>query len=89
MVSWKDRLRHGERLLTVALREILTGGGAGLSATTAQDGRYRLYGVAGDTAIRVIEDGYEPRLETITVTEHQTRNFELRFSSVVTQKKVK
>ena len=36
---------------------IIGGPGDGLSTTTAEDGRYRLYGIGGDARIRIIRDG--------------------------------
>jgi Carboxypeptidase regulatory-like domain len=47
-----------------------TGGqGAGVQTTTAPDGRYRLYGVAGATTLRVSKDGYQTHTQNLVVTE--------------------
>jgi Carboxypeptidase regulatory-like domain len=57
--------------------DVIAGSGAGLSATTGTTGQYRLYGVAAETQIAVSKDGYQRQLQTITVTDHQTQNFQL------------
>ena len=48
----------------------------GLSTTTV-NGSYRLYGVFGDTEIRVRRPGYEDQEKRIVVTAHQSLNFDL------------
>jgi hypothetical protein len=54
---------------------------AGAPATTTDfDGRYRLYGVPTSLQIRVSKNGYVPRLENLTVTDHQTRDFALSWA---------
>ena len=58
--------------------EVTTGAGAGLFTTTSVDGRYRLYGVSGETTIRVTKDGYQPLARTLAVADHQTIDIEMR-----------
>jgi hypothetical protein len=48
-----------------------------LHASTAVDGRYRLYGVPGDGYLRVAIDGYSPIIEHVTLAAHGMRDFEL------------
>jgi hypothetical protein len=48
----------------------------GLSTTTV-DGRYHLYGVSGDTEIRVRRPGYQEQEKRIVVTAHQFLTFDL------------
>jgi hypothetical protein len=57
--------------------EVTTGAGAGLFTTTSADGSYRLYGVAGETNIRVTKQGHQPQTRTLAVADHQTFNIEL------------
>jgi len=59
--------------------EILGGAGEGLSAMTG-GGVYRIYGVAGDTRVRVSKQHYEPAVQLIDVSEHRTLDFELKRS---------
>ena len=56
--------------------EVTAGSAAGLS-TVSQDGSYALYGVSGQTQVRVTKDGYHPLVEAVTVTDHQTFDFHL------------
>jgi hypothetical protein len=55
--------------------EVTHGPGTGL-ATTANP-LYRLYGVAGDTEIRVTKNGYREERKRIQVTGHETLDIEL------------
>lgn len=57
--------------------EVVAGTGAGLSATTTEDGRYRLYGVSGLAELRVTKDGYQPLARSIDVRDHQNEDFGL------------
>lgn len=66
-----------DAVLVDALVEVTAGSGAGLSTATGTDGRYRLYGVAGDTQIRVTKEGFQPRVLSVAVADHQTQNVEL------------
>ena len=49
---------------------VTSGAGAGLSTRTNASGRYRLYGVAGDTRIEIRKENYATRVENIDVGEH-------------------
>jgi hypothetical protein len=61
--------------------EVISGTGAGLFAMTGNDGRYRLYGVAGSSQIQVTRNGYDTSVLTVSVVDHTIENVELRFSS--------
>lgn len=49
--------------------EATSGQSAGVQTTTAPDGRYRLYGVAGDTTLRVSKEGYQTHTQNLVVTD--------------------
>jgi len=66
-----------DAVLADALVEVTAGSGAGLSTRTGADGRYRLYGVAGDTQVRVTKEGFLPRALNVAVSDHQTQDFDL------------
>jgi hypothetical protein len=51
--------------------EVTAGVGAGLLTNTDQHGFYRLYGVAGETGIRVTKDGYQSQALSVHVVDHQ------------------
>jgi len=60
-------------------RVSITGGAAGdLSTTTGADGRYRLYGAAGNVELRVTKDGYEPSVQRPSIADHVTLNAQLK-----------
>jgi hypothetical protein len=61
---------------------VAAGSAVGLQSTTDWDGRYRLYGIAGETEIRVIKDGYEIQARTVTGTSHQTLDVTLPAASI-------
>jgi hypothetical protein len=62
----------------VGARVAVTAGvGAGLFATTGEDGRYRLYGVAGDVELRITKDGYQPHAQGYQVGDHLMLNAQL------------
>jgi hypothetical protein len=44
-----------------AVVQVTAGTGTGLGMTTGADGRYRLYGVAGQVDLRVTKPGFQPR----------------------------
>ncbi|HVG54682.1 MAG TPA: carboxypeptidase-like regulatory domain-containing protein [Vicinamibacterales bacterium] len=52
--------------------EVTTGVGAGLFATTDFYGTYTLFGVAGETTIRVTKDNYQPAEQNVTIASHRT-----------------
>jgi hypothetical protein len=68
------RVLDGNVGVTGARVEVAAGSATGLSTVT-QDGRFVLYGVSGQTQIRVSKEGYQPRTENLEVTDH--RNLEI------------
>jgi Carboxypeptidase regulatory-like domain len=54
---------------------VTAGTGTGQSATTAYDGAYRLYGVAGPVEITVRKDGYDTITKAITVAANDVLDF--------------
>jgi hypothetical protein len=60
-----------------ALVQVIVGSGAGLSTTTGPDGRYRLYGVTGDTEVQVTKEGYQSRAVRVVAAGHVTQDIEL------------
>lgn len=50
--------------------EVIAGTGTGLSDITPVNGRYDLYGVAGDAQIRVSGSGYQVVVRPVSVTRH-------------------
>ena len=54
-----------------------SGTGETLSTVTGNDGRYRLYGVAGLVEVRFAKDGYHADETELTVDTHTSRNVEL------------
>lgn len=57
--------------------EVIEGTGTGLSDATPADGRYDLYGVAGQILLRITGIAYSDYLERIAVTDHVTIRVEL------------
>ena len=51
--------------------EVTTGIGAGIFAETDVSGHYRLYGLSGETGLRLTKDGYEPAARTVVVAGHK------------------
>lgn len=47
-------------------------------ATSGPDGRYKLYGVPGDSYLRVWKDGYVAATDRLRLGAHETRNIQLR-----------
>ena len=56
---------------------VVSGAGAGLSATTGPSGQYRLYGVAGDTRVQVRKPEYVTIAQTIDIGQNSSLDFEL------------
>lgn len=56
---------------------VIGGEGAGLTTSTAEDGRYRLYGVAGDVEVRISRAGYLVETRRVQVVRHETVDFDL------------
>lgn len=61
--------------------DVISGTGAGLSTMTGNDGRYRLYGVAGSSQIQVTRTGYDTSVLNLSIVDHTIENVELKFSS--------
>jgi hypothetical protein len=57
--------------------DVLEGRGAGLSSTRLVNGRYAIYGVAGDTLIRVSGRGYREHNQRLVVADHTTIEVEM------------
>jgi hypothetical protein len=60
--------------------EVAAGPGAGLATITESClgcGGYSLYGVSGDSTIRITKDGYETWTATVNVTHHERLDFTL------------
>jgi hypothetical protein len=57
--------------------EVVEGTGNGLSDAAPVDGRYDLYGVAGQVLLRITSTAYLEHLERIAVTDHVTIRVEL------------
>jgi hypothetical protein len=57
--------------------EIMSGAGRGLFAIT-DGGHYRIYGVAGDTQVRVTRPDAEPAVLSLDINTNQTLDFDLK-----------
>jgi hypothetical protein len=57
--------------------QVVAGRRAGLQVTTPPSGVYALYGLAGPTELAVSEEGLQPQIRSIVVTDHQTVDFSL------------
>jgi hypothetical protein len=64
-----------------AVIAVISGQATGQSAATDWEGRYALYGVAGESQIRGTRDGYDPQIMSVAGSSHQTVNFHLRQQS--------
>ena len=64
-----------------AVIAVVSGSATGQSAATDWEGRYALYGVAGESQIRGARDGYDPEIVSVAGSSHQTLNFHLRQQS--------
>ena len=67
--------------------EVTTGIGAGVTTETDDIGRYRLYGLSGETGLRLTKDGYEPAARTVVVADHKAVH-NLSLSPVATRVRV-
>jgi hypothetical protein len=65
-----------------ALVESTTENGATLSTVTDASGGYRLYGVPPSAQLRVTKSGYEPRVQSLALSHHQTIDVALTLASV-------
>jgi len=62
-------------------RLVVTGGpSAGLVDHADADGRYRLYGVAGEAEVSIEKAGYRQLVQQIAVTDHQSIDFVMEFT---------
>jgi hypothetical protein len=57
---------------------VTAGVGAGLVTTTGEDGRYRLYGVAGDVQLQITKEGYLPHEQQYRVVDHLMLNVQVK-----------
>jgi hypothetical protein len=57
--------------------DVLEGRGAGLSSSRLVNGRYALYGVAGDTLVRVSGRGYREHSQRVVVFDHTVLEVEM------------
>ena len=57
---------------------VLVTSGLAQGQSTVAFGSYRLYGLAGQTTLRVTRDGYQTQEQTIDVTDHQRLDIELQ-----------
>ena len=57
--------------------KVTDGTGRGLFASTGPDGRYFLYGVAGDIELRVTKHRYRDHVQRVVVTDHQALDLDL------------
>ena len=53
-----------------AIVDVTTGAGIQMTTMTDQDGEYELYGVSGETVVRVTKSGYDTTTRTDIVTDH-------------------
>ena len=65
-----------------ALVESTTEDGTALSTVTDDSGGYRLYGVSPRGQLRVTKSGYEPRVQSLALTDHQFINVALTIARV-------
>jgi hypothetical protein len=57
---------------------VVSGRRAGLQVTTPPSGVYALYGLAGPTELAVSEEGLQPQVRSVVVTDHQVVDFALQ-----------
>ena len=58
---------------------VISGPAQGLSTRSA--GNYKLYGVVGDSEIRVAKGGYDAAVKRVNVSTHQVLDFDLRLTN--------
>jgi hypothetical protein len=56
---------------------VLSGVGEGLTTATSTGGAYALYGVSGAIQVQAKKDGYVDRVQSLTVADQQTLDFEV------------
>ena len=57
---------------------VTAGVGAGLTTNTGDDGRYKLYGLAGDVELRISKNGYQTNVQQYRADDHAILNAQLR-----------
>ena len=57
---------------------VASGVGAGLTTSTGDDGRYKLYGLAGDVELRISKNGYQTHVQQYQAADHAILNAQLR-----------
>jgi len=70
------RIRDSGASVSGANVRVMSGPSQGLNVNST-DGFYRLYGVAGDSELRVQKDGYEDARRRLIVTQTSTADFDL------------
>ena len=63
--------------------EVVSGTGSATKTTSRYDGKYALYGVAGDIRLRATSRGYDAEELTATVSGHTVRDFTLKTSTQI------
>jgi hypothetical protein len=63
--------------------EVISGNGSSLKTTSRYDGKYALYGVAGDVRVRASGSGYATEEVNVTVGGHTVRDFSLKTSGPI------
>lgn len=71
------RVRDAGTSVAGANVRVMSGPTQGLNVTTAAGGTYKLYGVTGDSELRVQKDGYEDARRRLIVTQTTTADFDL------------
>jgi len=74
--------RSRDKPLTGARVEVTTGAGAGLFTTADSKGVFYLYGVSGETSLRITMEGYSQATHTINVVDHQWITIEVPFLGI-------
>ena len=57
---------------------VASGVGAGLTTNTGDDGRYKLYGLAGDVELQISKNGYHTHVQQYRADDHAILNAQLR-----------
>src|SRR4029453_8494151 len=60
---------------------VTVGVGAGLTTNTGDDGRYKLYGLAGDVELRISKNGYQTSVQQYRADDHAILNAQLRLEN--------
>ena len=70
-------VRGGASFLRGAEVTVVSGEGTGLTTTSAEDGRYSLYGVAGDIDVRFTSEGYEETIRHVLASGNRVLDVQL------------